>query len=85
MTKYQLKDMKSQESLVDDRDMRHRLDKQPDDSQPDPSYTLMNNYFLIHPIYIRNRYEYLSLEEEISTLIVQVALKSIESRTSNYG
>ena len=35
MTKYQLKDKKSQESLVDGRDMRwHRLDKQPNDSRP---------------------------------------------------
>ena len=32
MTKYQLKDKKSQESLVDGRGMWHRLDKQPDDS-----------------------------------------------------
>ena len=29
MTKYQLKDKKSQESLVDGRGMWHRLDKQP--------------------------------------------------------
>ena len=40
MTKYQLKDEKSQESLVDGRGMWHRLDKQPGDSQPARSYTL---------------------------------------------
>ena len=34
MTKYQLEDKKSQESLVDGRGMWHRLDKQPGDSQP---------------------------------------------------
>lgn len=40
MTKYQLKDKKSQESLVDGRGMWHRLDKQPDDSKPARIYTL---------------------------------------------
>ena len=40
MTKYQLEDKKSQESLVDGRGMWHRLDKQPDDSQPAHIYTL---------------------------------------------
>ena len=40
MTKYQLEDKKSQESLVDGRGMWHRLDKQPGDSQPAHIYTL---------------------------------------------
>ena len=41
MTEYQLEDEKSQESLVDGRGMWHRLDKQPDDSKPARSYTLL--------------------------------------------
>lgn len=41
MTKYQLEDEKSQESLVDGRGMWHRLDKQPDNSKPARNYTLL--------------------------------------------
>ena len=43
MTKYQLEDKRSQESLVDGRGMWHRLDKpvnQPEDSKPARIYTL---------------------------------------------
>ena len=47
MTKYQLKDKKSQESLVDGRGMWHRLDKQPDDSKPARIYTLLLRHIRI--------------------------------------